>query len=238
MDSRVWMASILAAWLAGCGTAQNATSDEVRADFGHGLTGAAARPMVDTDQLPVFELFAGGRALDIGAVDAVVDTATQTLAWIDEAGVLWVAPLDSAPAGKREVAGPVIPGLAARDGRVAFAWRELGPETEPFVLDIRARQIIALDDGPGPDEVLGFSPDGDEVLVLSGRTGLASLFALGVTRHTARQLTNVGLVPGRGLDTARVTPAPANIHDVAWTARGIEYRGDDRRVVVAAEVVR
>ena len=91
---------------------------------------------------------------------------------IDTVGTLWVAPLDRAPEAARAIAERALPGLFTSGGRLAFAIRIDGPETAPFVADLTARQLAltALDDGPGPDEVLGFSPGGDEVLLLSGRT--------------------------------------------------------------------
>jgi len=202
------------------------------------LFGVADAPRPDTDELPLFEIFAASttgsssRSLGIVAVDAAVDRTTRSLAWIDPIGTLWVAPLESAPDRKRSVAEQVIPGLAASHGRLAYAVRVDGPDTAPFVLDLRNAERIALADAAGPDEILGFSPAGDEVLVLSGRTGLASLFALGVNEPSARQLTNVGLVPGPLLDTSRVAPAPANRRDVAWSRGGIEYRAAARMIRV------
>lgn len=208
--------------VAACSTAEpELPVGEVVAEFGDGVVGVAAAPAVDTDELPVYQLVRGNRALDIAALDAVVDTDTATLAWIDPAGALWVAPIDRAPASRRQVAGDVILGLAARGGKLAYAVRHDGPETAPFVTDLRTFERTALDDGPGPDEVMGFSPDGREVLLLSGRTGLASLFATDVAGTAARQLTNIGLAPGPDLDTTRVMAAPAHRSDVDWSPRGL-----------------
>lgn len=189
------------------------------------VIGVAEPPAVDTDQLPVYELL----DLGISAVDAVVDGETGTLVWIDARGVLWMDAGD----GARGIGEQVIPGLAAARGKLAFAVRLDGPETAPFAIDLRTLELTALDDAPGPDEVLAWSPDGREVLLLSGRTGLASLFAAGADGPAgARQLTNVGLAPGRGLDVRRVAPAPVRARDVAWGARGIAYRAGEGGVFV------
>ncbi len=196
-----------------------APGDAVRMELAAGVTGVAVAPPAETDQVPVFEL----EGFDVEAIDAAVDPDTQTLAWIDAHGTLWIAPVDRAPGDARRIAEHAILGLAAAGGRVAYAVRVDGPDTAAFAYDLRAQRTIALSDAPGPDEVLGFSPDGSEVLLLSGRTGLASLFAASVAEPTARQLTNVGLAPGRGLDPAQVTPAPENLRAVQWTDGGIRY---------------
>jgi hypothetical protein len=208
-----------------------AASDDrpmLRVELAPGLTGVAEAPAPETDQVPLFEL----EGFDIDAVDATVDADTATLAWIDGAGTLWIAPLADAPAGARAVAHGAIVGLAAARGRLAYAVRIDGPDTAPFVRDLRTDETAPLSDGAGPDEILGFSPDGSEVLLLSGRTGLASLFAASVGRPVARQLTNRGLAPGPALDPDLVTPAPASRREVAWTARGIEYPAGGLKVEV------
>jgi hypothetical protein len=206
----------LVAWFAAC------SPEAPVSEAGLELTLLEAPPP-DSDGLPVYELAYDGVALGT-AVDAVVDDDTSTIAWIDPAGALWMAGLAVAPANRHALAADVLPGLAVSRGRLAFAARVDGPESAPFVVDLRTRRVIALADAPGPDEVMGFSPDGDELLVLSGRTGLASLFAVGIDRPTARQLTNVGLRPGPGLDRAAVQPAPVHRRDVAWGPSGITYR--------------
>jgi hypothetical protein len=192
------------------------------------LIGVADAPAPDTDQQPRYRL----EGFDIVALDAAIDPDTRTLAWLEAGGTLRVAPLDRAPDGARTVANHVITGLAAAHGRLAYAVRVDGPETAPFVHDLRSRRTVPLADGPGPDEVLRFSPDGSEVLLLSGRTGVASLFAARVSEPSARQLTNVGLRPGPELRHARVTPAPASRRDIVWTGDRIRYRVAGRRVEV------
>lgn len=195
-------------------------------------------PPPESDRLPEYELAHDG--VPIGtAVDAVVDEDTRTLAWIDPAGILWIAPLSAAPADRYALAHDVLPGLATSRGRLAFARRIDGPESAPFVAELRTRRVVALEDAPGPDEVMGFSPNGDELLLLSGRTGLSSLFAIGIDRPTARQLTNIGLRPGPSLDQAAVTPAPIHRRDVAWVGSGITYRAGAELVrLPATEVAR
>ncbi|HUH03362.1 MAG TPA: hypothetical protein VML75_15300 [Kofleriaceae bacterium] len=195
-------------------------------------------PPPESDRLPEYAMAHDGIALGT-AIDAVLDDSTRTLAWIDPAGTLWIAPLATAPADRHAIAQDVLPGLAVSRGRLAFAARIDGPESAPFVADLRTRQVLALEDAPGPDEIIGFSPDGDELLLLSGRTGLASLFAIGIDQPTARQLTNIGLRPGPSLDHTAVTPAPAHRRDVAWVANGITYRAGAEMVrLPAAEVAR
>jgi hypothetical protein len=200
------------------------------------LVGVAPRPRAETGHAPRYELLLESartgeeRALGIEAIDAAIDRETQTLAWIDPMGTLYTAPLSEAPNQRREVASEVILGLAADGGRLAFAIRVNGPETSPFVYDLRTEALSALDGGEGPDEIVGFSPDCDSVLLLSGRTGLASLFDASVEGRTAMQLTNVGLSPGPNLDPTAVIPSPSNLRDVSWDRNGIAYRATDSTI--------
>lgn len=237
MGSRsVVFVGVLAVAAGACAeTSEPRQRDSLRLDVGPWggveVVGFAEAPPIETDQLPVYELL----DLGIAAVDAVVDAETGTLVWIDARGRLWMDAGD----GARGIGEQVIPGLAAARGKLAFAVRLDGPETAPFAIDLRTLEVTALDDAPGPDEVLAWSPDGREVLLLSGRTGLASLFAAGADGAAsadggagARQLTNVGLAPGRGLDVRRVAPAPVRARDVAWGARGIAYRAGEGGVFV------
>jgi hypothetical protein len=212
---------------------------ELRVEFGHwqgiDVVGFGDAPAVDTDELPRYALHAGGRLVAEAALEAVIDADTATLAWVDAAGTLWLAPIETAPDGKRAVGEQVLPALVTARGRLAFAERVDGPETAPFVVDLRTRDRIALDDGPGPDEVLRFSPEADRVLLLSGRTGLASLFVVGVDTPEVRQLTNAGLRPGPTLNPARVIEAPASHRDVTWDRGGVAYRAEAAVIRVALD---
>lgn len=212
----------------------SAGGDGLRLEVGNtdgiAIEGRADRPPPETGQRPRYRLFAQRRASEpfrpvgIEAMDAIVDEDTDELAWIDRDGTLWLAPARLAPRGRREVAQDAIPGLAASGGRLAFATRRRGPHTEPWVVDIRSGEVRALDGGDGPDEVLAFDPEGEEVLLLSGRTGVASLFAAGAGGERAQQLTNRGLRPGPELDREVAAPAPASRHDVRWERSGIGFR--------------
>jgi len=201
---------------------------------GVAVHGYAPPAMPETDQRPLFELFLGTDSLGIHAIDAAVDSTTGSLLWITPRGTLWLAPLSNTHTGKRALARRVIPGLATSRGRVAFAQRVVGPETAPFVIDLRTFRRTALTDADGPDEVMGFSPDGSEVLVLSGRTGLASLFALPLAGSNVRQLTNRGLTPGPTLDTSKVVPSPIDRQHVVWGAGGIGYRARHNVILIDA----
>lgn len=212
---------------------------ELRVEFGHwqgiDVVGLGDAPLPETDQIPSYRLHAADRVIAEAATEAVIDTDTGTLAWVDTGGTLWLAPMETAPEGQRAVAEKVLPALVASRGRLAFAERVEGPETAPFVVDLRTGDRIALDDGPGPDEVVGFSPGADRVLLLSGRTGIASLFAVGVETAEVRQLTNTGLRPGPTLNAAKVVEAPASHRDVTWGDGGIAYRTEAAVIRVALD---
>ncbi len=220
-------------------TGRDALRLDVGSTGGVEIYGVAPPPRPETGERPRYELYAkddrGGdpRPLDIRAKDAVIDEETGTLAWIGDENELWLAPADRAPEGRREVAAQAIVGLAAQGGQVAFAVRIDGPETAPMIVDVDADEVRALDSGPGSDEVLGFSPSGDEVLLLSGRTGVASLFAASLDQTPARQLTNIGLEPGPELDADATTPAPSHRADIAWEREGIAFRADDAVLRIA-----
>jgi hypothetical protein len=211
---------------------------QVRVELGPGLIGVADAPAPETDQTPRFELFYDDRALGITALDATVDPLGDTIAWIDPELILWVAPV-IAPQQQRWLASRAVLGLAASEDRLAYAVRIDGPDTAAFVADLRTLNSTPLSDAPGPDEVLALSPDGTEVLLLSGRTGLASLFAADIDSQTARQLTNHGLAPGQDLDVHRVVPPPVDRRSVRWNDDEIEYASGSGPIRVAvAEVTR
>ena len=201
------------------------------------IVGTAPPPRAETGHAPRYELHLeqrgdAPRELGIEAIDAAYDPQTQTLAWIDPLGTLYAAPLASAPRDKEEIAREVIPGLAAEFGKLAFAVRVNGPETSPLVYELGSGELLPLDDGEGPDEVIGFSPDGESVLLMSGRTGIASLFDAGIRGTQAVQLTNVGLAPGPNLDPEAVVPSPMSLREVSWEASGIAYQAADSAVFI------
>jgi hypothetical protein len=202
----------------------------------HFVTGYAPPPREETGHAPRYELYlerARGdrsRPLGIEAIDAAYDAETRMLAWIDPVKILYVAPIASAPEGAREVASEVSMGMAAASGRLAFAVEINFPESSPFVYDLRTSALMPLDGGDGPNEILAFSPDGESVLLLSGRTGLASLFDASIRGDTAVQLTNAGLRPGPELDQEAFVPPPLTLRDVTWGPRGIAYQARDTAI--------
>lgn len=98
-------------------------------------------------------------------------------------------------------------------------------------------------DAEGADDRGSVSPDGQTVVFVSGRTGVASLFRTTVDGAEPVQLTNAGLEPGRDDDSAPVgfVPPPMGADALVWVsadavrfdAGGGEYWRVDVRTGVA-----
>lgn len=124
-----------------------------------------------TDGLPARE---GAWSAGRGQVRLTPD---HTLIWADAAGERALA---------EEIVG--LPAVAGE--RVVWSALE-GPGTTLWAWEPGAEPRLLTDEG-SPDRP-ALSPDGETVLFFSGRTGLASLWALPFTGGIPTQITNQGL---------------------------------------------
>jgi hypothetical protein len=147
------------------------------------------------------------------AVAVLMPGCTDGLDTSTRADEVSVSPDHALVVGGNTVARDVADPRVAADGRIVFTQlppgRDVAPDTvgKLVVLDLaRGTRRIAVDDPHASSPFI--VPGSDEVLYVSSRTGLASLY-LARPGRSPRQLTNVGMrrvqpgfvpVPGRELE--------------------------------------
>ena len=94
-----------------------------------------------------------------------------------------------------------------------------GHETSVGIIDLKGR-VKVLADGPGIDATPTISPDGKTVVLVSGRTSVASFFVTTVDGAEPKQLTNVGLDNTMLYGGAPVgfVPPPVSSHHMEWVS--------------------
>jgi hypothetical protein len=187
----------------------------------------------DSDAPVVYDLFLQKdkdiSLLSIAAIDAVLEERTNAIAWVSPTAELYLTSLSN----KRDrfLDGRVFYGIVAQNGKLAYNIRVDGPESAVFLYDTQEQKAALLEDGVGADEILAFSPDSSQVLILSSRTGLSSLYIKDIKTRELEQLTNLGLKsPSKGsgpFDASLVAPNPTNKNEVVWGQRGIAYRSQE-----------
>lgn len=202
---------LLALTLAGCAAGDDGVSRHAAALAEVELAcDEAPAPSDSADAIPDCDATLGGEPLGRGGL-----LSAQRL----DAGRLLLLRRDlrlvvrDAAGREREIAAAVADPRVAEDGRVVFTelpagTTELVPGTTGRIVLVdlaRGTRRVVTDD---PAASAPFAvPGGDDVLYVSARTGVASLY-LSVPGHPARQLTNVGAqrvdagfvpVPGREL---------------------------------------
>lgn len=194
------------------------------------LLGAPRAYLPESDAPVVYDLWLEQQEkktpLHIAALDATVDASTQTISWVSPQNELLSSSLKT-PLQPVLLAQNVIPGLVARQGKIAYSVRVDGPESAAFWYDTQTQKTQLLEDGVGADEVLALSPDGTKALLLCSRTGLSSLYQKNIGTRELVQLTNVGIKAGPSLDPSLVAPNPTRASEVVWGAKGIAYRSQE-----------
>jgi hypothetical protein len=193
------------------------------------LLGVSQEINPDSDAPVVYDLFLQKdkdiSLLSIAAIDAVLEERTNAVAWVSPTAELYLTSLSN----KRDrfLDGRVFYGIVAQNGKLAYNIRVDGPESAVFLYDTQEQKAALLEDGVGADEILAFSPDSSQALILSSRTGLSSLYIKNLKTRELEQLTNLGLKSGPGLDLSQVAPNPTNKNEVIWGQKGIAYRSQE-----------
>lgn len=130
------------------------------------------------------------------------------------------------------ITAPVIGDIAVDPLGVRIA--VVRPDEEPTswieLIDRAGRHLAVLTEPDGPNAWPVFSPDGDRVFFLSGRSGVYSWFGVGADGRGLAQLTNVGLEPGPDTVGERFVPPPASRDRLRFLDRAtVEY--DDGEVL-------
>lgn len=90
-------------------------------------------------------------------------------------------------------------------------------DTAVAVTDLEGN-VTVLADGQGVDDRPALSPDGETVVFVSGRTGIASFYRTTLRGDAPVQLTNVGIEAGivRDADPAGFVPPPVVADRIEW----------------------
>jgi hypothetical protein len=105
--------------------------------------------------------------------------------------------------------------------RLAVARPDLEPDAWIELIDRAGRHIAVLSEPDGTNAWPVFSPDGEVVYFISGRTGVYSWFRVDSLGRELAQVTNRGLEPGPGVLDASFVPPPAS-------KASIRFVGDSR----------
>ncbi|MEQ8280710.1 MAG: hypothetical protein RMA76_39555 [Deltaproteobacteria bacterium] len=190
------------------------------AQTGSGLAPAGAVTVEVTEAIPETER---GPQHDLVIDDHVAfeDVRAADARWVvDHDGVLWRV----TDGTKRRVLDHVL-GLPVEHPAGPIVVRE-GQAPGDATLWLLAAEPRALTTGPG-DSMPFVLPDA-RVVFVSTRTTVASVWILDAQLEEARQLTNVGLVAGRGLDGFVPTPAERFVYKdgLTYDAGGVHYHLD------------
>lgn len=130
----------------------------------------------------------------------------------------------------RLVAQPVLGDFAVDPlgQRIAIARPDSEPDSWIELIDRSGRHLAVLTEPSGPNAWPLFSPDGDTVYFISGRTDVYAWFSVGVDGEGLRQLTNHGLRPGPDVLSAAFVPPPAFKSSIRFVGPAlVEYDAGD-----------
>jgi hypothetical protein len=121
-----------------------------------------------------------------------------------------------------QVRGDVTP---SADG-ASLALTLVGPEGDDgetaVALTDLSGNLQVLADSDGVDDRPALSPDGQTVVFVSGRSGVASLWRTTTTAEAAVQLTNVGLEPtGDDVEPRGFVPPPVSGARLTWVSNDV-----------------
>lgn len=158
-------------------------------------------------------------------IQASLSPVDKRIAYITEGYTLWVTDL----AGKHSVKlyeGVVSGGAWSPDGsKLAFAVEnpsEMIPNSDIFVAETKENGVvIQLTTHISDDDIPVWSPDGTQILFVSGRTGVASLWMVDGSNLT--QVTNKGIIGGQGKPPAGFIPVPVFDKALVWPEQGKLY---------------
>jgi dipeptidyl aminopeptidase/acylaminoacyl peptidase len=118
------------------------------------------------------------------------------------------------------------------DAVLVYAKRGEFGETDLWKVDARGDVPVQLTDWTGSEDRPVVSPDGRRVAFVSGRTGLAAWWVVGIDGGGAVQVTNVGVTKSRpGVAPEGWTPPPDGTV-YAWGDGGLSWVAEGRRYTV------
>lgn len=195
----------------------------------------AAEIIPESGMRPVYDLWmidrqtAQATLIQTGkpVLEASLSPVDQRIAYLTQDDVLWL--IEPLTGKSMKLSEGALAGIAwSPDGSmIAFSGENLAeamPNPDIFVVPITGLGgKMQLTNHPGTDQKPVWSPDGKELLFVSGRTSLASLWAINVDGTNLRQVTNKGLIGGKGKLPKGFIPVPALSRGIKWSKQGTIY---------------
>lgn len=160
-------------------------------------------------------------------IEASLSPVGGRIACITESYTLWVTDSSGEHAIKL-YEGVVSGGAWSPDGsKLAFAAEnplDKIPNPDIFVAETKQNSVLTqLTTHISDDDIPAWSPDGRQILFVSGRTGIASLWIIQVDGSNLRQVTNKGIHGGQGTPPEGFIPVPVFDKAIVWPDQGKIY---------------
>lgn len=185
---------------------------------------ALEEPLPESDVIPSVAVAAYDREAD--TIDVITQKVTyreatpvgQHTALVSATGELSLLADDGSQRALLEgVRGDVAASVDGRHLALTLGAPNREHETAVAVTDLEGN-VAVIADAPGVDDRPTLSPDGETLLFVSGRTGIASFYRTTVHGDPPVQLTNVGIKAGvpRTEDPPGFVPPPVVADRVEW----------------------
>ncbi len=160
-------------------------------------------------------------------IEASLSPVDGRIAYITENSILWVTDA-SAENSVKLYKGVVSGGAWSPDGsKLAFTAEHPSspiPNPDIFVAETKENGVVTqLTTHINDDDIPVWSPDGTHILFVSGRTGVASLWIVQADGNSMKQVTNRGIMGGKGKSPKEFIPVPVFDKATLWPEQGKIY---------------
>jgi len=164
-------------------------------------------------------------------VEARISPDGKFLSFLNAGGGLHIVSLGSMqPIGGEPIKGVACDLIWSPSGTSLLVAKheEAGLGTDIWLIGVPDGRELRLTNEPGVDDRPAWSPDGEQILFVSGRSGLASLWMMSPDGGGQVQITNKGIKGGTGRAPEGFVPVPLSSRDLRWKeSRRVTYSGGD-----------
>lgn len=160
-------------------------------------------------------------------IEASLSPVDNRIAYITENYTLWISN-PSTPYLLKVHEGAVSGGAWSPDSsKIVFAAEDVSDHLanpDIFVAETQENGTVTqLTTHISDDDIPAWSPDGTHILFVSGRMGIASLWIMQADGNNLRQVTNHGIIGGRGNAPTGFIPVPVFDKAILWPEQGKIY---------------